>query len=55
MSNQEKSEQRKIASRRDSIKNTQIVPVLGMGLYDDFEDDLGVPWALPLVPFSKKS
>jgi hypothetical protein len=24
-----------------------------LGLYDDFEDDFGAPWALPLVPFSR--
>ncbi|MDG4764611.1 hypothetical protein O7632_10930 [Solwaraspora sp. WMMD406] len=27
-----------------------LVPNTMMGLYDDFEDDLGVPWAYPLHP-----
>jgi len=27
-----------------------LVPDTGMGLYDDWEDDLGVPWAHPLGP-----
>jgi hypothetical protein len=27
-----------------------LVPHVGMGLYDDYDDDLGVPWAFPLLP-----
>jgi hypothetical protein len=27
---------------------------LGLGLYDDFEPDLGVPWALPLESFTRE-
>lgn len=27
-----------------------LVPNTSIGLYDDFEDDLGVPWAYPLGP-----
>jgi hypothetical protein len=27
-----------------------LVPNVGMGLYDDYDDDLGVPWAFPLLP-----
>lgn len=28
-----------------------LVPEVRMGLYDDFDDDLGVPWMTPLAPF----
>jgi hypothetical protein len=31
-----------------------IEPAVGMGLYDDFEADLGVPWAFPLARFVKR-
>ena len=27
-----------------------LVPDTGIGLYDDWEDDQGVPWAFPLEP-----
>jgi hypothetical protein len=27
-----------------------LVPAMSIGLYDDYDDDLGVPWALPLNP-----
>jgi len=30
-----------------------LVPEVGMGMYDDFDDDLGVPWAFPLAAFVK--
>ena len=29
-----------------------LVPRIDMGLYDDWEDDFGVPWALPLSEFA---
>ncbi|TXC75614.1 hypothetical protein [Luteibaculum oceani] len=31
-----------------------IKPNIGLGLYDDWEDHLGVPWAWPLEDFHKK-
>ena len=31
----------------------RLVPEVGMGLYDDFEEDLGVPWAFPLEPYRR--
>ena len=33
---------------RDCLK-----PEVGMGLYDDFEDDYGLPWAFPLSHYRK--
>lgn len=27
-----------------------LVPEVTMGMYDDWDDDLGVPWAFPLAP-----
>lgn len=30
-----------------------LVPRVSMGLYDDYEDDLGVPWAFPLGPYGR--
>jgi hypothetical protein len=32
-----------------------LIPHVGIGLYDDFEDDLGVPWAFPLAPYRRAS
>lgn len=40
-------------TRADDAQNVAdviLVPTTSMGLYDDQEDDLGVPWALPLEP-----
>ena len=31
-----------------TFEGDQLSPSVHLGLYDDFEDDLGVPWALPL-------
>jgi hypothetical protein len=30
-----------------------LLPGVGMGLYDDYDDDLGVPWAFPLLPLRR--
>ena len=30
-----------------------LVPATGVGLYDEYEDDLGVPWAEPLMPLRR--
>lgn len=38
----------------DNLKNIKIRPSVGCGLYDDWEDDLGVPWAFPLEDFKKQ-
>lgn len=32
-----------------------LTPSVGMGLYDDFDDDLGVPWAFPLSRYRRAS
>lgn len=29
-------------------------PLVFMGLYDDWEDDLGLPWAYPLSPYHRQ-
>ena len=41
------------ANRWTPISRLQIIPNVTIGLYDDWEDDLGVPWAYPLLPFDK--
>lgn len=41
------------ATVSDPITQISAIPSVGMGLYDDYDDDLGVPWAFPLVPFQK--
>jgi hypothetical protein len=37
----------------DDAPRTDVVllPEVNIGLYDDWDDDLGVPWAEPLLPF----
>lgn len=41
-------------SNKFLLNNELIIkPSVGMGLYDDWEDDLGVPWAFPLSDFKK--
>jgi hypothetical protein len=32
-----------------------LIPHVGIGLYDDFENDLGVPWAFPLSAYRRAS
>ncbi len=32
-----------------------LVPEVGIGLYGDFEDDLGVPWVFPLSVYRRAS
>ncbi|GAA5190320.1 hypothetical protein GCM10023322_45180 [Rugosimonospora acidiphila] len=32
------------------VERLVLVPEIVMGLYDDYDDDLGVPWAYPLRP-----
>jgi hypothetical protein len=44
----------KLSKSKDDIEEIIIRPNVGMGLYDDWEDDLGVPWAFPLDDFKKK-
>lgn len=31
-----------------------LIPNTTIGLYDDFDDDLGVPWAYPLLPLRRQ-
>lgn len=43
-----------LALNSDKIESLVIQTKVGMGLYDDWEDDLGVPWAFPLENFKKQ-
>lgn len=43
----------RLASEDDPIQNIRINPDIGAGLYDEWEEDLGVPWALPLIEYKK--
>jgi hypothetical protein len=40
---------------RDMIDRMVIRPKISMGLYDDFDDDLGVSWATPFLDFKNPS
>lgn len=40
----------RIATATTRVDDLVLVPNTSIGLYDDFEDDLGVPWAYPLDP-----
>lgn len=42
-----------LANNSTNIEKIIIRPNVGIGLYDDWEDDLGVPWADPLEDFKK--
>ncbi|MUP16829.1 hypothetical protein [Ancylomarina euxina] len=44
----------KLSRNADALEKIIIKPNVGMGLYDDWEDDLGVPWAFPLDDFKKE-
>ena len=37
------------------ITDIRLIPEVQMGLYDDFEDDLGVEWGFPYENFQKAS
>jgi hypothetical protein len=37
----------------DAVDSLVLVPDTSMGLYDDYDDDLGVPWAYPLQPLRR--
>lgn len=43
----------RLARNSDNLDDLIIVPDVGMGLYNDWEVDLGVPWAFPLENFKK--
>ena len=49
-----RNQELKLAKNSDDLENIIIKPNVGMGLYDDWEDDLGVPWAFPLEDFKKE-
>lgn len=48
------NEKLRLAKNSDSLSKIIIKPDVGMGLYDDWEVDLGVSWAYPLEDFKKK-
>jgi hypothetical protein len=35
------------------LTSDTLLPSVSMGLYDDWEDDLGIPWALPLSSYHR--
>ena len=41
------------AHHDDSVDRLVLVPNTSIGMYDDLDDDLGVPWAYPLAPFRR--
>ena len=41
---------RAAATDTTDVADVILVPNTSIGLYDDWEDDLGVSWALPLEP-----
>jgi len=44
----------RLARNNDDLNKIIVRPSVGIGLYDDWEDDLGVPWAFPLEDFKKE-
>jgi hypothetical protein len=38
---------------RLTLEGDELVPSVGMGVYDDYDDDLGAPWAFPLLPLRR--
>jgi len=50
---EEENQKLRLATTDDQIEKIKIKPNIGIGLYDDWEDDLGVPWALPLSDYKK--
>ncbi len=50
---EEENQKLRLATTDDQIEEIKIKPNIGIGLYDDWEDDLGVPWALPLSDYKK--
>lgn len=49
----EEKDTRRIANEFDDSRLLKILPEVSIGLYDDYEEDLGVPWAFPLEEFTK--
>lgn len=41
------------ASVGEPASTVVLLPDVGMGMYDDYDDDLGVPWAFPLFPLHR--
>jgi hypothetical protein len=49
----DKNDSESNARNSDDIDRVYIKTNVGMGLYNDWEDDLGVPWAFPLSIYHK--
>ena len=49
----EENQELRLATTDDQIEKIKIKPNIGIGLYDDWEDDLGLPWALALSDYKK--
>jgi hypothetical protein len=41
---------RRTAGDNVTVEELLLVPSIAIGLYDDYDDDMGVPWAYPLHP-----
>lgn len=50
---EDESQKLRLATSDDHVERIKIKPNIGIGLYYDWEDDLGVPWALPLNDYKK--
>ena len=42
-----------LAKDNDTLDKIIALPEVQIGLYDDWDDDLGVPWAKPLLPLKR--
>ncbi|QNR24542.1 hypothetical protein [Croceimicrobium hydrocarbonivorans] len=52
--NAENNQKLQLANNSDDLNNIIMRPYVESGLYDDWEDDLGVPWAFPLADFKRE-
>jgi len=43
------------ATLRTPARRVVLVPSPSIGLYDDWDDDFGVPWAYPLLPLTRRA
>lgn len=49
----ESDQKLRLARNSDDLNNIVVKPNVGIGLYDEWEDDMGVPWAFPLENLKK--
>jgi hypothetical protein len=41
------------AKRSDALSSISLLPTVASGLYATWEDDRGMPWSVPLLPFTR--